>query len=152
MNTSCLNGWKGVIEAVHKARGRMWPHLCTLGRRVGRGGPSGQVSPGELRGEALSEEAIAETVAAFAKAATDTKHLGFDTFEIHGAHRYLIDQFFWRGTNERADQYNGETIKDRSRFAAGFPNPSCMSANGSSKTIPLAWRRIWQRWPTGSCH
>lgn len=30
---------------------------------------------------------------------------------------YLIDQFFWAGTNQRADRYNGASIKERSRFA-----------------------------------
>jgi 2,4-dienoyl-CoA reductase-like NADH-dependent reductase (Old Yellow Enzyme family) len=51
-------------------------------------------------------------------AAADAKRLGFDTFELHGAHGYLIDQFFWRGTNERTDRWNGATILERSRFAA----------------------------------
>ncbi|MEB0229169.1 12-oxophytodienoate reductase, partial [Pseudomonas sp. 5S1] len=38
--------------------------------------------------------------------------------EIHGAHGYLLDQFFWEGTNQRPDQFNGASIKERSRFAA----------------------------------
>lgn len=79
--------------------------------------PSGLDAPGVPRGEAMSEEAIADTVAAFAKAAADAKRLGFDTVEIHGAHGYLIDQFFWSGTNKRSDRYGGATIKERSRFA-----------------------------------
>ncbi|MFG1372793.1 NADH:flavin oxidoreductase [Xanthobacter oligotrophicus] len=122
-----LGGWKGVIDAVHDAGGRMGPQLWHTGSTRGMSGwepeaavesPSGLVGPGEPRGETMSEEAIADTVAAFAKAAADAKRLGFDTIEIHGAHGYLIDQFFWQGTNERADRYNGATIKERSRFAA----------------------------------
>ncbi len=66
----------------------------------------------------MSEEDIADTVAAFAKAAANAKRLGFDTVEIHGAHGYLIDQFFWAGTNKRTDRYGGPTIKERSRFAS----------------------------------
>ena len=31
----------------------------------------------------------------------DAKALGFDAVELHGAHGYLIDQFFWQGVNER---------------------------------------------------
>ena len=38
--------------------------------------------------------------------------------ELPGAHGYLIDQFFWSGTNERTDRYGGATLKERSRFAA----------------------------------
>src|SRR5690606_10899877 len=56
--------------------------------------------------------------AAFAKAAADAKALGFDTVELHGAHGYLIDQFFWAGTNTRTDRYGGATLAERSRFAA----------------------------------
>ena len=122
-----LAGWKGVIDAVHAAGGRMGPQLWHTGSTRGMKGweppvpvesPSGLVGPGEPRGDAMSEEAIADTVAAFAKAAADAKRLGFDTVEIHGAHGYLIDQFFWQGTNERTDRYNGATIKERSRLAA----------------------------------
>jgi 2,4-dienoyl-CoA reductase-like NADH-dependent reductase (Old Yellow Enzyme family) len=66
----------------------------------------------------MSEEDIADTVAAFTKAAVAAKSLGFDTVELHGAHGYLIDQFFWSGTNHRSDRYGGSSIQERSRFAA----------------------------------
>ncbi len=124
---AALAGWKGVIDAVHAAGGHMGPQIWHTGSTRGSKGwepeapvesPSGLVGPGEPRGEAMSEEAIADTVAAFASAAADAKRLGFDTLEIHGAHGYLIDQFFWSGTNRRTDRYNGATIKERSRFAA----------------------------------
>ncbi|MGH8517557.1 MAG: 12-oxophytodienoate reductase, partial [Panacagrimonas sp.] len=42
----------------------------------------------------------------------------FDALELHGAHGYLIDQFFWDGTNVRADRWGGSTITERARFAA----------------------------------
>jgi 2,4-dienoyl-CoA reductase-like NADH-dependent reductase (Old Yellow Enzyme family) len=56
-------------------------------------------------------------VAAFGQAAADAKRLGFDAAELHGAHGYLIDQFFWAGANGREDRYNGAGIAERSRFA-----------------------------------
>ena len=37
--------------------------------------------------------------------------------EIHGAHGYIIDQFFWSETNRRNDRYGGATLQERSRFA-----------------------------------
>lgn len=123
-----LAGWKQVIDEVHAAGGRMGPQIWHTGAtRSGRHGwepdapvesPSGYNAPGEARGEAMSEEAIADTVAAFASAAADAKRLGFDVVELHGAHGYLIDQFFWAGTNQRTDRFGGATIAERSRFAA----------------------------------
>jgi 2,4-dienoyl-CoA reductase-like NADH-dependent reductase (Old Yellow Enzyme family) len=80
--------------------------------------PSALVAPNITRGLAMSEEDIADSVAAFARAAVDAKRLGFDTIELHGAHGYLIDQFFWAGTNQRTDGYGGATLEQRSRFAA----------------------------------
>ena len=35
--------------------------------------------------------------------------------EVHGAHGYIIDQFFWEGTNVRDDDYGG-SIENRGRF------------------------------------
>lgn len=122
-----LGGWGGVIEAVHGAGGKMGPQLWHTGGvpasdpafdRPPLDSPSGLNAPGEPAGEAMSEEAIADTVAAFARAAHDAKALGFDTFEVHGAHGYLIDQFFWPATNLRQDHWGGATIAERSRFAA----------------------------------
>ncbi|MCV5365953.1 12-oxophytodienoate reductase, partial [Escherichia coli] len=59
---------------------------------------------------------IDDVVAAFAQAAVDAKAIGMDGVEIHGAHGYLIDQFFWEGSNQRSDEYGGSLAK-RSRFA-----------------------------------
>ncbi|WP_336976855.1 NADH:flavin oxidoreductase [Altererythrobacter fulvus] len=122
-----LAGWKGVIDAVHEAGGKMGPQIWHTGSTITGSGwepdapvesPSGLLAPGKPRGVAMSEEDIADTIAAYAKAAADAERLGFDTVEIHGAHGYLIDEFFWPGTNERTDHYGGPTIGERSRFAA----------------------------------
>ncbi len=125
---AALDGWKHVIDAVHGAGGKMGPQLWHVGAVSSAmtdwlpdgtpEGPSGLAAPGTPRGRAMSEEDIADTIAAFASAAASAKQLGFDTFEIHGAHGYLIDQFFWSGTNQRTDAWNGATLKQRSRFAA----------------------------------
>ena len=123
-----LGGWKHVIDAVHAAGGKMGPQIWHVGA-VASGltdwlpdgkieSPSGLVAPDKPRGEAMSEKDIADTIAAFAASAAEAKRLGFDMLELHGAHGYLIDQFFWSGTNLRTDGYGGATLPERARFAA----------------------------------
>lgn len=121
-----LAGWKKVVDAVHAAGGKIAPQLWHVGgvRKPGiePGGdtpgysPSGMAKPGKVTGHAMTKEDIAEVVAAFAQAAKDSKDIGFDAIELHGAHGYLIDQFFWEGTNQRDDEYGGN-MQNRSRFA-----------------------------------
>ncbi len=125
---AALAGWRGVIDAVHEAGGRMGPQLWHTGAvksfqtdwepKAPVESPSGLAAPGVERGVAMDDAAIADTIAAFARAAADAKRLGFDTVELHGAHGYLIDQFFWAGSNRRDDRYGGATIRERARFAA----------------------------------
>ena len=125
---AALAGWKGVIDAVHEGGAKMGPQLWHTGALKSFltewvpdapvESPSGLEAPGVERGVAMSEDDIADTIASFARAASDAKRLGFDTIELHGAHGYLFDQFFWAATNRRADRYGGATIGERSRFAA----------------------------------
>lgn len=121
-----LAGWKKVVDAVHAAGGKIAPQLWHVGaiRRPGvnPGGdtpghsPSGMAFPGKVTGHAMTQQDIDAVVAAFAQAAADAKEVGFDAIELHGAHGYLIDQFFWDGTNQRDDAYGGD-LANRSRFA-----------------------------------
>ena len=65
--------------------------------------------------EAMSQARIAETVAAFARAASRAREAGFDCVEIHGAHGYLISQFLTPFENRRTDEYGG-SLENRARF------------------------------------
>jgi len=121
-----LASWKGVIDAVHAAGGLMAPQIWHVGAVPAMGdgpsadayeSPSGLNAPDKPLGKVMTEQDIADTIAAFGAAAADAKRLGFDAVEIHGAHGYLIDQFFWEGTNKRQDAYGGATITERNRFA-----------------------------------
>lgn len=121
-----LTGWKKVIDAVHAAGGKIAPQLWHVGAIRKEGvepdpsvpgySPSGLVKPGKENGVAMSKADIAEVIEAFAQAADDAQRIGFDAVEVHGAHGYLIDQFFWQGTNERNDEYGGDLVA-RTRFA-----------------------------------
>jgi len=121
-----LVGWKTVIDRVHAAGGLMAPQLWHMGVVAPKAGwlppapfegPSGYVAQGKIGGVAMTEADIAETVAEFARSAAVAKALGFDAVEIHGAHGYLIDQFFWQPTNQRSDRYGGRTLAERALFA-----------------------------------
>jgi len=79
--------------------------------------PSGLDGHNNTVGEPMTDEAITDTIAAFARAATTAQRLGFDVIEIHAAHGYLLDQFFWSRTNLRNDRWGGARLGQRCYFA-----------------------------------
>jgi len=112
--TEALNGWKNVIDAVHENGGKMGPQIWHVGdTRSSEDYPLVDME----KASTMTLEDIQDTIAQFAASAKSAKDLGFDVLEIHGAHGYLIDQFFWEVTNTRTDEYGGKTLKERSRFA-----------------------------------
>lgn len=123
---AALAGWKNVVDAVHAKGGKIAPQLWHVGavrkegtepdKSVPAYSPSGLFKPGKENGVAMSKQDINEVVEAFAQAAADAKEIGFDAIEIHGAHGYLVDQFFWEGSNQRTDEYGGDLVA-RTRFA-----------------------------------
>lgn len=141
--SDALEGWRRVVEEVHQAGGKIFPQLwhvgsvrqshqclnsgvdnpqarCTCETPVPGYAPSPIPHPAIQNADIpheMSIQDIEEVIEAFAKAAQDAKELGFDGVEVHGAHGYLIDQFFWDHTNKRTDQYGGKTIAERTRFA-----------------------------------
>jgi len=112
--TEALKGWQNVIDAVHDNGGKMGPQIWHVGDT--RSSDDYPEVPME-KASTMTLEDIKDTIAQFAASAKSAKDLGFDVLEIHGAHGYLIDQFFWEVTNTRTDEYGGKTLKERSRFA-----------------------------------
>lgn len=120
-----LKGWKRVVEEVHAVGGKIMPQIWHVGmtrnpeKATNPGlpshGPSGLVAPGKKRSEPMTKQEIKDTIEAFGRAAADAREVGFDGVEVHGAHGYLIDQFFWEGTNQREDEYGGDLVA-RTRF------------------------------------
>lgn len=121
-----LEGWARVVREVHEAGGKIVPQIWHVGTARQREtfpdsdvapiGPSGLSLTGEPVSEPLTKAEIRGLVQGYAQAAADAKRIGFDGVEIHGAHGYLIDQFFWEVTNKRTDEYGGDMV-GRTRFA-----------------------------------
>ncbi|AZK47971.1 NADH:flavin oxidoreductase [Paenibacillus lentus] len=97
-----LDGWANVVTEVHNADGKIVPQIWHMGAR------------GHVNDYSVSD--IEVIIQAFSQAAFEAKRLGFDGIELHGAHGYLIDQFFWKETNQRTDRYGGDFV-GRTRFA-----------------------------------
>ena len=121
-----LAGWQRVAEAVHAEGGKIAPQLWHCGgmRKAGTPPegdvdgytPSGMNMPGKVNRHVMSKQDIDDVIGSFARGAANAKALGFDAVEIHGAHGYLIDQFFWEALNQRDDEYGG-SFENRLRFA-----------------------------------
>lgn len=134
-----LAGWKKVVDAVHAEGTPILAQLWHVGqmkqhmvdglyaakgddyrppRRVGPSGLFGGIGkPTTQDGEPALPADLDSIVEAYGKAAINAKMVGFDGVELHAAHGYLLDQFFWPGTNKRQDQYGG-SLRNRARLAA----------------------------------
>ncbi|WP_374615875.1 NADH:flavin oxidoreductase [Frankia sp. AgKG'84/4] len=122
-----LAGWRRVVDAVHTAGGRIVPQLWHLGATREAGtppypdapvlSPSGLRADGTVVGEAATTADIDALISAFVRAAAAAREVGFDGVELHGAHGYLLDQFFWPLTNRRTDGYGG-SLAQRARLGA----------------------------------
>jgi 2,4-dienoyl-CoA reductase-like NADH-dependent reductase (Old Yellow Enzyme family) len=129
---AALAGWRAVVAAVHSAGGVIFPQLWHMGvmkepgtgpcpdappmRPSGIWGPSGgqksidtaYIARVSKPTQPMTEEDIADTIAAYARSAANAKAVGFDGIAIHGGHGYLIDSFLWAETNKRTDRWGGD--------------------------------------------
>ena len=120
-------GWKRVVNGIKENGGSVIAQLWHCGgfRKLGmQPNPevpghtaSGLVKPGKKVAHEMTLEDIKQTINAYASDAKYCEEIGFDGVEIHGAHGYLIDNFFWEGTNIRDDNYGG-SIEKRSQFVS----------------------------------
>jgi len=63
----------------------------------------------------MTVQEISNLIKAFGNAADLAIQAGFDGVEIHGANRYLIQQFYSEITNRRTDEWGGN-IEKRMKF------------------------------------
>jgi len=108
-----INGARRLVDAVHDAGAKvgiqLW-HGNYLPQGIGMVDRQGQPvapSPREEMRE-LTVEEIHSIALKFALAAVGAKLAGFDFVELHGAHGYLLSQFFSPAFNRRSDEYGGD--------------------------------------------
>lgn len=97
-------------------------------------------------GRELTVAEIQTIISRFAKAAANAKLAGFDFVEVHGAHGYLVCQFFSSATNRRTDRYGGG-LAGRMRFGS-----DCVIAMRAAvgEKFPIFYRLgAWEDIPGG---
>jgi len=122
-----IPGLKMVADAVHEHGAKIFAQLVHSGchgdggvyddqwRHVWAVSGIPDVSIREACKEMETED-IHELIEGFAKSAYNVKEGGFDGVELHGAHGYLINQFFSPLFNKRTDKYGG-SLEKRMTFA-----------------------------------
>jgi len=131
---AAIAGWKEIADAVNATGSHMLVQLWHAGvLRDAPGsahpdvvpiGPSGvfpvATGPDEIETRKIGREMtladIERTIDLFAATAKTCQDLGFSGIELHAAHGYLFDQFFWSESNLRQDRYGGD-IAQRTRLA-----------------------------------
>ncbi|AJP73550.1 alkene reductase [Sphingomonas hengshuiensis] len=120
-----VEGWKPVVEAVHKAGGRIFAQLWHMGRIVHPDfldgaaplSSSATTAPGQAhtyagkqdyaQARAATKDDIARVLDDYTLATRNALRAGFDGVQLHAANGYLIDQFLRAGANQRDDDYGG---------------------------------------------
>ncbi|MFK5952200.1 MAG: FAD-dependent oxidoreductase [Desulfobacterium sp.] len=109
----------GALANIELSHGGMYAGVDRMGKGESglRYGPSPQTLSNGARVEEMHKPMIHEIVESFGKGAALAKRAGFDMVLIHGGHGWLIHQFFSPAVNRRGDEYGGQTLANRARFA-----------------------------------
>ncbi len=120
-----ISGLERLTDAVHK-------YDCKIFAQIHHGGmtskpaltgrqslsPSGiPAAPGAPVPREMTVDEIKAVQKKFVDAAVRCQKAGYDGVELHGAHSYLIAQFFSKFYNKRTDEYGGD-VEGRTRFVS----------------------------------
>lgn len=121
----CRSGLSNIPLAVHRHGARIVTQLQHTGRQNVRSNIPGGMQPlapsavksnrGGDEPRPLEEHEIERIIQQFVDGARRSKESGFDGVELHGAHGYLLTQFFSPYTNRRTDKWGGN-LSNRARF------------------------------------
>lgn len=114
-----IEGLKRLAQAIHAHGSLALVQLHHAGNRapkqlIGRD-PVCPSDDAKTSARALSTPEVEQLVEDFAAAAKRAELAGFDGVELHGAHGYMLCQFFSQRWNRRQDAYGG-SLENRSRI------------------------------------
>ncbi|WP_160152557.1 NADH-dependent flavin oxidoreductase [Microbulbifer sp. ALW1] len=114
-------GAPAILQIFH-AGNKAVPDLVPDGKIVSASALKAQPGPfnsGEVTSHALTHEEILEVIRAFGEATRRAIEAGFDGVELHGAHGFLIQNFFSPMFNQRTDEWGG-SLENRIRFPSAL--------------------------------
>lgn len=110
-------GAPAILQIFH-AGNKAVPGLVPDGRIVSASAlkaPPGPFNDGETTSQALTDAEIRAIIRAFGETTRRAIEAGFDGIELHGAHSFLIQNFFSPFFNRRDDEWGG-SLENRMRF------------------------------------
>lgn len=122
-----INGFSKIAQTCHQYGAKVLVQIHSAGLMAPKSVTEDTVAPSDYTGKSrfgtaisarpLSLNEIHQIQDDFAAAAVRAKKAGLDGVELHGAHGYLISQFFSPLRNHRLDSYGG-SLANRTRFAS----------------------------------
>ena len=137
-----IQGWKKIVDEVHKKDGLILLQLWHVGRisdpmylngktpvSASAIKPAGNVSLVRpikefVTPKELSTKEVKDVIQEYKLAAANAKLAGFDGVEIHAANGYLLDQFLQDNTNKRNDEYGG-SLECRAKLILEITDAVC---------------------------
>lgn len=119
-----INGLSKIADVCHKHGAKVFLQLHHAGLRTSKSInedtlSSSDYNNGKVSARAMTKEEIYGLEQDFINAAARAEKAGFDGIELHGAHSYLMTQFFSSKVNNRTDEYGGN-LDNRLRFATNI--------------------------------
>jgi N-ethylmaleimide reductase len=158
-----VEGWKPIIEAVHKNGGSIFVQLWHCGRVGSDAILNGQapLSPSGVNDDLdslqvwglmangryariaathsreMTKADIAEAIEDYGRAAANAMEAGADGVEIHAANGYLPHQFMTPTLNRRTDEYGG-ALANRLRFLGDVVESVCANVPASRVGVRIS--------------
>lgn len=114
---SLIPGLEKLVQSIHASGTLIVAQINHAGARAAEEiTRAPRVAPSAVEGvHELQVKEIEDLTRTFATAAERAIKAGFDGVEVHGAHGFLLNQFFCPLTNRRSDKYGG-SLDNRMKF------------------------------------